>query len=204
MKVAGFIIILCLSVINCLAQNAVPWFTTDELLEDDSKALETVDCTWRLGDSANNATIIEFVSLPFFNHSSSNFKKWSNKEYLINCFANLTQIDGSNFLILKLVINSTTAKRTYGDLEKGARMKLFFSNGDFIYLENIEKDRGRLFRAEEHTRYTCVMAIDKSDRKTLLKNPVYKLGIMWEEAYQEYEIQNIDLIMNQLNCLNNI
>ena len=165
---------------------------------------EAVDCTWRLGDSANNTSIIEYVSLPFFNHSSSNFKKWSNKEYLITCFANLTSIDGSNFLVLKLIINSTNAKRTYGDLERNARMKLFFSNGDFIYLENIERDKGRLNRAEEHTRYSCVMAIDKSDKKALQKNPVYKIGIMWEEAYQEYEIQNIDLIQNQLNCLNDM
>ena len=66
MKVAGFIIILSLSAINCFAQNAVPWYTTDELLEDDSKALETVDCSWRLGDAVNNESIIEFISLPLF------------------------------------------------------------------------------------------------------------------------------------------
>ena len=37
--------------------------------------------------------------------------------------------------------------------------------------------------------------------KELGKKLVTLIGIVWEEGYQEYEVQNFNLLKNQINCL---
>ena len=49
---------------------------------------------------------------------------------------------------------------------------------------------------------SCVDKADKSDFDMLAKHELDKLGIVWAQGYEEYEVSNIDLIKNQINCLN--
>ena len=185
------------------AQDKINWYSLDDDQAFDSKILETEDCKILKTKESEGLSILEYQSKALFFHTNSNFKKWSDKKYLMKAYAHIYKVNKNQFVIVDIIINSTNAKRTYGDLEKFAKMKFYLSNGEYIYLENLEKNKGKLNRSAENTEYRMVMALDKSDKKLLQKNYLVKIGVMWEEAYQEYEVLNIDLIKNQLNCLNN-
>ena len=122
--------------------------------------------------------------------------------YLVESDAHIYKADKSIFLIINFKINSENARATYGRLDFGAKMKCFLSNGEYIYLENVERDKGKVNRNRDYTIYQGVFALDNYKTKTLRKSGILKIGLIWEEGYQEYNIQNHSLIQNQLNCLN--
>ncbi len=164
---------------------------------------ESFDCAKTLETSKDQQDVIAFKDKPLFLYTTPDFSKWSKRKNLMEASAHLYQVDKSLFLIISIQINSINAKRSYGNIARNTQMKIYLDNGNHIYLENIERDKGKVNRSEEKTNYKCILPIDKSDRKLLQKNFITKIGIMWGEGYQEYEVHNLDLIQNQLQCLNN-
>ena len=71
-----------------------------------------------------------------------------------------------------------------------------------MYLENIERDRGKVKRNDKYTLYEGTFSITKSNASLLKKHSIDKISVLWEEGLEEYEVMNIDLVKNQLNCLN--
>ncbi len=200
------IIILCCSV-NSDAQDAVPWYnpySTTAL--NDEVNLRQVDCNLQKEglDEDLGVYVYEFVSQPFFIHTQSQFKKWKKDKFLMEGSAHIYKADKATFLILEIKINSENAKHAYGNLEKGSPLKISFFNNEHIYMENIERDRGKAKKSEQFTIYKGVYPLEGLDVKELGKHYIKKIGIVWEEGYQEYNIQNSDLIMNQIQCVKNM
>ena len=85
--------------------------------------------------------------------------------------------------------------------KNGGSLSTSFQLCFYLYLENIERDKGKIEKRIRKTFYQGVYPIPKSKLKQLKKHFIYKMGVMWEEGYEEYDIINIDLIKNQINCL---
>lgn len=202
MKV-GICILLNVIVFNISGQTGIPWFnpsSNQDVLEDiygqEDCILDKEGLDEKLG-----VEIKEFKPRPFFIHTQAQFKKWMKDKYLMECEANIYKADKTSFLILNFKINSENAKHAYGKLEKGSQIKVTFLNKEHVYMENIERDRGKATRSKKYTTYKGIYPLDGTDVKELTKNPIEKIGIVWEEGYQEYEVQNTDLLMNQMHCL---
>lgn len=110
-------------------------------------------------------------------------------------------MDDNHFLILEYKINSDKAKTNYGDLDQGEKVKIDLFNDDHVYLENIERSRGKVKRSDRYTTYTGTYAISNNNVSILKKHSMDKITVLWEEGVETYEIQNIDLIKNQLKFL---
>lgn len=149
----------------------------------------------------DNASVVEFEAKPFFVYTHPGIKRWMTDDYLIETSAHIYRANDNTFLILDITFNSENAISSYGDLEQGQKVKLILNNLEHIYLENIERDKGSVDRKTKQTRYQGVYALNRQELKTLQKHDIYNIGIMWEEGYEEYDVHNIDLIKNQINCL---
>ena len=157
------------------------------------------DCVYKLLKS--NLPSVEMEAQTMFFYTHPKLKPILKDDHLMEGLANLYKVENDLFLVLNFRINSLNAKKSYGDLDKQSKIKITFENGEYIYLENIERDKGKVEKREGRTSYHGVYPIPKAQTKQLKKHFIYKMGVMWEEGYEEYDIINIDLIKNQIKCL---
>lgn len=180
------------------AQNKMPWHNpqnTENWVNEDFMAF---DCK-KL--SSSEASITEFIDMPLFIHDSPVFSSKSDAKYLMSARSKIYDNSKTTFVFLEISINSINARRSYGDIPRGSEMRLFTLENERADLYILEKVKGKVNRRESRTVYSLVAPIDNKSHKLLRKQMLDRIGINWEEGYQEYEIQNIDLIKNQLNCL---
>ena len=184
------------------AQSSLPWF---EPLDLDHLAKENTSSDCELKSSGFNTKTgfneIIFKAKPFFVYTNPQVKKYMKHQHLMETMAFTEKINDNYFVILEYKLNSDRAKTNYGNLEKDGRIKVVLINGDNVYLKNIARDRGKVRKSKKSTSYTGTYALDKEDIKALKKTPISTITVLWEEGVEEYEIQNIDLIKNQLNCI---
>lgn len=185
------------------AQSALPWFEPldiKQLAEDNTSS----DCALKSSgfNSKTGFNEIIFEDKPFFVYTHPQVKKYMKHQYLMETEAHTEKINDNYFVIMNYKLNSDRAKTNYGNLEKDGRIKVALLNGDNIYLKNIARDRGKVRKSKKSTRYTGTYALDKEDIKALKKTSISTITVLWEEGVEEYQIQNINLIKNQLNCIN--
>ncbi len=183
-----------------ISQSGLSWFEPSSITE--GKHTQTAsDCIIAKEDNTSRFYEIEFEQKPYFVYTHPQVRGFVRDGYLMECMANIQQVDDNIFLILEFKINSSQAKISYGNLEKGEKMKVDLVNKDHLYLENIERSRGKVRKSDNYTTYIGTYAINKENANTLRKHSMDKITVLWEEGIETYEIQNIDLVKNQLNFL---
>jgi hypothetical protein len=117
--------------------------------------------------------------------------------------ASLMKVDNKTFLNLRLVLATRDARRSYGFIQEDAMLRITFINGDRVYLNSQVRSDGNLEAYTGNTVYTCLFPLDKDDLKELERTEIDRVGIMWSTGFEEYDIYNVDFIINQLSCLKN-
>lgn len=186
-----------------VAQGNFTWFNPNESQTIEKMSSLFSDCYVEKEElnKALGKEIIEFDQAPFFVYNHPQIRKYKLDEFLIESEAYVSKVGDNHFLIIKYIINSEKAKSNYGNLEQGGKIKVTLINSDHLYLENIERDRGKVKHKANKTVYTGTYAIDNEDLKKLKKTSIDKITVLWEEGVEDYYIQNIDLVKQQLNCL---
>ncbi len=124
------------------------------------------------------------------------------KDYLTGKVAVLS-IGKDHFLSLNINIGSKDADKAYGYVEKGSEMRISLINGRNILLKSSNRADGKVFTLQNQVNYNIVYKLKKDEIKGLIGKEVDKIGIMWSSGFEEYEVFQVDLLMNHLNCLNN-
>ncbi|MBT8190069.1 MAG: hypothetical protein KJO29_06540 [Bacteroidia bacterium] len=196
-----YLYIFCSLPLLSISQNGIIRFEAgSHQIEQDAN--QYVDCKYKTNAISKGTHVVEFESKPLFVYTHPQVRKLLKGDHLMETEAHIYKAGDNIFLVLDIIINSENARMTYGDLDQGARLKIGFVNSQNLYLENIERDRGLVDRNRKTTSYQGVFRISKSKFKDLRKSNILTMGLFWEEGYEEYEIINVDLIKNQLNCLN--
>ncbi len=187
------------------SQANLEWFAAESIDENDYTISPDLDCTL-VHESSNESGIAthKFMPRQFFVYNHPQVRKYMKDEYLMECTGFINKVEENHFLILEYKINSDKAKVNYGNLEKGGKIKVKLINKDHLYLENIERSRGKVKRNDKYTIYTGTYAINKTNVGLLKKHYIDKITVLWEEGVEEYEVQNIDLVKNQLIYLSNL
>lgn len=176
-----------------------------KLHSEGEPGLETsMDCHYEKLVLSNGNQAVQFKSMPLLIYAPEEFKQWSDGQYLLETEAYIYQTNKQVFLVFAFQFNTINAKKTYGSIDQKAQFKVYWQNGESVYLKNIEKDKGRISREKNTSYYQGVILLDRQDLRDLSKNNIVKLGVEWQNGYQEYEVYNQSLVKNQLNCLNKI
>jgi len=115
----------------------------------------------------------------------------------------LVQLGKNKYLTLDIIIRSKDAIRNYGMIQVGSPMKIELIDGESAYLFAQANATGTLIPYTSNIKYQVLYLLEKSEYKRLAKMEINNLGIMWSSGYEKYDIYNIDVIMNQINCLEN-
>jgi len=184
-------------------QGGLTWFEATSNDEEMFYAF-SLDCTIAKDELQGELRKIEFEPRQFFVYTHPQVRKYMTDEYLMEVMAYVSKVGDNQFLILEYKINSDKAKINYGNLEKGGKIKVDLLNKDHVYLENIERSRGKVKRSDKNTIYIGTYAISKDNLGLLKKHSIDKITVLWEEGVEQYEVQNVDLVRNQLHHLEHI
>lgn len=195
-----FVIFFISGCFNLSSQESLTWFQASSFESNDVS--DDKDCKIQESSSSSQTYTVEYASQPLFVYTHPQVRQYLDKKFLIEATAHVEKVEKNEFLIIEYKINSSQAKTNYGNLEKGSKIKVKLLDNGHIYLENIERDRGKVKKSADYTIYTGTYALTKESSNALRKNSIDKITVLWEEGVEEYEIQNINLVKNQLKCLN--
>lgn len=145
----------------------------------------------------------EVKTQPFFSYSQEKMKPYFKTEDYLTCDASISKVGKKYYLTLNLRIKSKDAARTYGMLRSNENIKIELINGNSVYGRLINNDNGEIESYTGNTLYQGIIELEKGDIKELKNNYLDNLGIIWSSGYEQYDIYNVDFLVNQIECLNN-
>jgi hypothetical protein len=138
----------------------------------------------------------------FFGYTHPKLKSYFKDKHFLSAEAKVIKHSKNSYLWLYITIASKDASRTYGRVEQKSTLKFELLNGEILYLQSAQNAIGKLEAFTGNTKYEIILPLDKSQTRLLTKSEVDRVGIMWTSGYEQYEVYNVDLIMNQLHCVN--
>ncbi len=138
----------------------------------------------------------------FFGYTHPQLEKYLKGENYLTCEGYLQQVAGLKIFNLKFTIDSPNATEDYGSILEGSRMLISLLDGNTVTLVSAEQDGGKIDRIDKQTTYKTYFVIDSKQEKQLQKSEIDKVRVVWSEGFEDYEVHNVDFVMNQLQCLN--
>ncbi len=136
----------------------------------------------------------------FFGYSNEKMKPFFKNDDMLTCTAAISKTGKDYYLILNITIKSKDAIRNYGSIKEGEHIKIDFVGAKNIYGTCNISSTGKIEPYTGYTKYRIVYEINRGDIKALKCEYIDKIGIFWTSGYEEYDIYNVDLLKNQLEC----
>lgn len=140
----------------------------------------------------------------FFSFTHPELKSFYKYNNFINAYCQLSKNNGVLHLNVNIKLSSSVARENYGVISAENVMSLKLINASQVDLKCIKGSSGESNDEQNHTIYALSYELDKSQIKKLRKYEIDKVGIEWSSGYEEYEVYEIDAIMNQLACMNKL
>jgi hypothetical protein len=104
-------------------------------------------------------------------------------------------------LNLRLRVNDPNARRTQGTLPKNAVAVFRFVDGSTLSLNNQRNDDGQPSADNQSLLFAAQFLLDKAMLKKFRSVELDKIRLNWSNGYEDYDVQQLDLPMRQINCL---
>ena len=174
------------------------------LNELNSGALDNFECKYvfKGNDYRINEFRVETEYKNLFNFTHKRLKEHFSDKHFMEVYSSTARLGEVNYIYLKIFFNTTEVEKSYGIIPKNENMRITLINGDKLYLQTISSTYPNVSKKKGQTTYDGIFKASKSDFELLQKYEIDKLGIVWAQGYEEYEVSNIDLIKKQIKCLN--
>ena len=139
----------------------------------------------------------------FFGYTHPKLEEFLRGDNYLTCNAHLSEIGSLLAFNLKFIIDSPTAQDDYGQILEGSRLLINLLDGSTITLVSSQEDGGRIDRGKQQTIYSTYFIIDNRSEKKLRKSEISEVRMVWSKGYENYDVYEVDFIINQLNCLDN-
>lgn len=129
---------------------------------------------------------------------------FKGRQYIIGEAFLSEYVGDLRYLILRITINSKTARAEYGYLKSGALLAVKLLDGETVSLYSSSSDVGIIDDANNQTNFKVSFPLSKENQKLLQKSLIDKIRITWSTGYEEYAVYNVDFFQNQISCLNKL
>jgi hypothetical protein len=119
----------------------------------------------------------------------------------ISCEASLSTAGPSIFLNLVYTIQDPAARKAFGGVAKNSIAILKFVDGSTLSIYNLRSDEGTMDASGQVATFRAQYDLDKSYLKKLRTTELDKIRMAWTTGYEDYEVQQIDLLMRLSKCL---
>lgn len=136
-----------------------------------------------------------------FRYTNPTLKPYFADTEHILCDAAIAVNNGNFLLNLTFTIRDVNARRAFGSLPRNGMAILKFLDGETLTVYNLRADEGQPDPENKVFSFRGQYAIEPGMLKKMQKTLLDKIRIAWSTGYEDYEVQNVDLLSRQLNCL---
>ena len=152
-------------------------------------------------DLATRLTRRELAPSILFTHTDPDLRPYFKDKELITCRGRLSMIGPYMYFTIEFQIASSHSQSNFGALQEGSLLRLKLMNDTYVSLYNLKTNEGRIDPYTGNTIFAAQYAIGKQEMKTLRSSELDKMRVMWSTGFEDYDVYNIDLLINQINCL---
>ena len=120
---------------------------------------------------------------------------------MLSCKVNTERMGRGLFLRFHITLHIPAARRSFGGLSKHTPIRIELLNGEIVNLYNIEANTGTFDDETNSVRFEALAPLSVSNAERLKENDANKIRLGWTGGHEDYEIYNIGLIRDQLECL---
>lgn len=119
----------------------------------------------------------------------------------ILCDVSMSSVGPNLFLNLTYTINDPGARKSFGGIRTNNVLILKFVDGSTLTVYNQRPDEGSIDPETQAATFRGQYLIDKTTLKKIRNTELDKIRMAWNTGYEDYEVQQIDLLMRLAKCL---
>ncbi len=143
----------------------------------------------------------EMASTELFRYTNPALKAYLQGRTHVICEAALVSIGTNASLHLTFIINDPNARKAFGHLEKNGLAKIKFMDGSIFELQNAINDEGVFTPNNESSIFRAEYPLNAEALKKIRRTELDTMRILWSKGYDDYDVQQVDLLMRQAACL---
>ncbi len=143
----------------------------------------------------------EAVRTELFRSTSLVLKDYLQGRIQILCEAALATTGQNASLWLTFTIRDPNVRKAFGNLPKNSLATLQALDGFLITVYNQQLSEGLPDETGQVFTFRGQYPLDRAAFKKLRTTGLDKVRIAWSTGYEDYEVQNVDLLMQQAQCL---
>jgi hypothetical protein len=143
----------------------------------------------------------EMAGAELFRYTNPALKNYLKGKTHVVCEAALSSSGTRTNLLLTFNINDPNARKAFGRLEKNGIATLKFLDGTTFQLQNAIADEGVFNLETESAVFRAQYPLNPEVLKKIRRSELDKIRILWSKGYDDYDVQQVDLLMQQAACL---
>lgn len=143
----------------------------------------------------------EMTRSEWFRYTNPALKNYLQGKTHVICDAALIAGGANHFLQLTFTIQDPNARKAFGRLDQNSVAMLKFLDGNSFTLQNAVPDDGVYNPETEIMTYRATYPLNTEVMKKIRRTETDRIRIAWSKGYDDYEIQQVDLLMRQAACL---
>lgn len=143
----------------------------------------------------------ELARAELFRYTNPALKAYLQGKTHVICEAALASTGAKATLLLTFNINDPNARKAFGRMEKNSLATLKFLDGSTFELQNLIADDGVFSAENDGSIFRAQYPLNPEAFKKIRKNGLDRIRILWSKGYEDYEVQQVDLLMRQAECL---
>ncbi|MFN0212635.1 MAG: hypothetical protein ACKVT2_00135 [Saprospiraceae bacterium] len=152
-------------------------------------------------DEFSGEVLKETARSELFRYTNPALRTYLQGKTHVVCEAALTTNGTQSALLLTFNINDPNARKAFGRLEKNSIATLKFLDGSILELQNAIADDGVFSPDNDASIFRAQYSLNPAAIKKIRRTGIDKLRILWSKGYDDYDVQQVDLLMRQAECL---
>jgi hypothetical protein len=144
----------------------------------------------------------ETAPIILFRHTEDFMRPTLKEKDYITCEAWMSRVQGGfYFLNLTFTILTKEGQKSFGFLDRNTPFVFRFINGSNVILQNAKTDIGNFDTEKGISVYKAQIQMGATEAKALGSAELDALRVTWSAGYEDYEIYDMDALMNLFKCL---
>lgn len=143
----------------------------------------------------------ETQQLEILHYTNPILRNYLQGKHHIVCEVSISSAGPLYFLNLFYTIQDPSAKKSFGGIAKNSILILKFVDGTTLSLYNQRNEEGSVEPGGQIVHFKGQYEIDKTLLKKIRSAELDKIRMAWNTGYEDYDVQQIDLLMRLSKCL---
>jgi hypothetical protein len=136
-----------------------------------------------------------------FRHSPAALKVFLEGKANVMCETALAAAGNAAMLHLTFTIHDPSPRKAFGKLDKNSQLTLWFMDGASFVVYNQQTEEGTLNPETQAYVYRAQYALSADLIRKMRRTELDKIRVAWSSGYEDYDVQFVQLLMQQSKCL---